>query len=402
MDLKEKLFDALRQKEDRMIEIRRYLHEHPELSFHETETAKYIAEFYENKHLDVTVETKINDENGVIVTIDSGKPGKTLAIRADFDALPIEEMTELPFASKNKGVMHACGHDGHTAYMLVLAETLAEMKNDLHGKIKIFHQPAEETPPGGAVGMIKAGCLDGVDNIVGIHVMSQFPFGKIFYREGEVQTARSFFKLTIKGKGGHGSSPHDANDSIVAGSYFVTMLQTVISRRINPFDMGVVTIGSFDAKGQFNIIKDQVVLEGDVRSMSETARGIIDEEIKKVCAGVEAAFSVTCDLDYTTDYPVLYNDPALTRQVAGILKNTKMDRVESVEETAPIPPSEDFAYFAAEVPSTFLYVGAEVEGKAVYPHHHPKFDINEKSLLICAEAMGSIVIDYLNEAPEEK
>lgn len=401
MNIKEQLFLALREKETRMIEIRRYLHEHPELSFQETETANYIANFYQAKGLDVAVETDINDENGIIVTIDSGKPGKTLAIRADFDALPIEEATDLPFASKNKGVMHACGHDGHTAYMLILAETLAEMKEQLRGKIKVFHQPAEETPPGGAVGMIKAGCLEGVDNVAGIHVMSTFPLGKVFYRQGEVQSARSFFKLTIKGKGGHGSSPHEANDAIVAGSYFVTMLQTVISRRINPFDMGVVTIGSFDGKGSFNVIKDQVVLEGDVRSMSEKARTIIDAEIRKVCAGVEAAFGVECELDYTKDYPVLYNDPDFTRQAVDILKNTPLDRVEAIEETAPMPPSEDFAYFAEKVPSTFIYVGAQVEGKPAYPHHHPKFDINEKSLLICAEVMGSIVVDYLMEDNEK-
>lgn len=401
MNIKEQLFLTLREKETRMIEIRRYLHEHPELSFQETETANYIANFYQAKGLDVAVETDINDENGIIVTIDSGKPGKTLAIRADFDALPIEEATDLPFASKNKGVMHACGHDGHTAYMLVLAETLAEMKEQLRGKIKVFHQPAEETPPGGAVGMIKAGCLEGVDNVAGIHVMSTFPLGKVFYRQGEVQSARSFFKLTIKGKGGHGSSPHEANDAIVAGSYFVTMLQTVISRRVNPFDMGVVTIGSFDGKGSFNVIKDQVVLEGDVRSMSEKARTVIDAEIRKVCAGVEAAFGVECELDYTKDYPVLYNDPDFTRQAVDILKNTPLDRVEAIEETAPMPPSEDFAYFAEKVPSTFIYVGAQVEGKPAYPHHHPKFDINEKSLLICAEVMGSIVVDYLMEDNEK-
>ncbi|MCB5955253.1 amidohydrolase [Enterococcus sp. CWB-B31] len=397
MSLKEQLFEKLREKESRMIEIRRYLHQHPELSFYETETAKYIADFYEGKGLDVQVEINIGGEHGVIVTIDSGKPGKTLAIRADFDALPIKEETGLSFASENEGVMHACGHDGHTAYMLVLAETLAEMKDQLNGKIKVLHQPAEETPPGGAVGMIKAGCLEGIDNVVGIHVMSTFPFGKILYREGEVQSARSFFKLTIEGKGGHGSSPHEANDAIVAGSYFVTMLQTVISRRINPFDMGVVTVGSFDAKGMFNVIKDKVVLDGDVRAMSEGARSIIDAEIKKICEGLEAAFSVNCVLEYTTDYPVLYNDPAFTRQVAEILKNSQMDNVDSVEVTPPLPPSEDFAYYAEKVPSTFIYVGAQVEGKPAYPHHHPKFDINEKSLLVCAEAMGSIVVDYLNK-----
>lgn len=393
MDLKEQLFTALRGKEERMIEIRRYLHQHPELSFHETETGKYIADFYKDKGVDV--QANVNGQNGVIVTIDTGKPGKTLAIRADFDALPITEETGLPFASENPGCMHACGHDGHTAYMMVLVETLIEMKDQLKGKIKVFHQPAEETPPGGAVGMIKAGCLDGVDNVVGIHVMSNMPYGKVFYREGETQTGRSFFKLTIEGKGGHGSSPHEANDAIVAASYFVTIIQTVISRRINPFDMGVVTIGSFDGAGSFNVIKDKVVLDGDVRAMSDRARETIDAQIKQICAGLEVTFGVKCVLDYTTDYPVLYNDPAFTRQVADILKNTKMDRVDGIEISPQQPPSEDFSYYAKEVPSTFLYVGAQVEGKQPYPHHHPKFDINEKSLLICSEVMGSIVVDYL-------
>lgn len=387
----------MRQKEARMVEIRRYLHQHPELSFQETQTAKYIADFYKKQNLDVAIETNIGGENGVIVTIDTKKPGKTLAIRADFDALPIHEETGLPFASENEGVMHACGHDAHTAYMLVLAETLAEMKDQLRGKIKVFHQPAEETPPGGAIGMINAGCLNGVDNVIGIHVMSNFELGKIFYREGVVQSGRSFFKLTVEGQGGHGSSPHEANDAIVAASYFVTQLQTIVSRRINPFDMGVVTIGSFDGKGSFNVIKDKVVLEGDVRAMSESARQVIDQEVKRICTGLEATFGVNCQLEYTTDYPVLNNDPMLTRQVAESLKKSELDRVTGIEVTPPLPPSEDFAYFAAAIPSTFFFVGAKVADKKDYPHHHPKFDINEDALLICAEAMGSVVIDYLME-----
>lgn len=397
MSTKEKLIKALKEKENRMIEIRRYLHQHPELSFHETETAKYIANFYNDKGLDVAVETDVNGEHGVIVTIDSGKPGKTLAIRADFDALPIEEETGLAFASEKEGVMHACGHDGHTAYMLVLAETLAEMKDELRGKIKVFHQPAEETPPGGAIGMIKAGCLDGVDNVVGIHVISTAPFGTVYYCEGEMHSGRSFFKLTIEGTGGHGSSPHMANDAIVAGSYFVTILQTIISRRINPFDMGVVTIGSFDGAGSFNVIKDKVTLDGDVRAMSEEARRIIDAEIKQICKGLEVTFGVKCRLEYTTDYPVLYNDPTFTKEVVNILENTNFDRVKSIEKTVPVPPSEDFAYYAEKVPSTFIHVGAQMEDKPTFFHHHPKFDFNEKALLVCAEVMGSIVVDYLKE-----
>ena len=168
--LLDEIMKKLDEKKDRIIEIRRYLHEHPELSFQEEETAKYISDFYKDVSVD-SVETNFGGERGIVVTIKGAKPGKTIAIRADFDALPIQEETGLPFASKNDGVMHACGHDGHTAYMLVLAETLAEFKDRLKGTISVIHQPAEEMPPGGALGMIKAGVLDGVDAIFGIHVM---------------------------------------------------------------------------------------------------------------------------------------------------------------------------------------------------------------------------------------
>lgn len=263
------LVQKLREKEDKMIEIRRYLHQHPELSFKEEATPKYIEEFYEGK--DCTVETNVGPK-GLKVTIDSGKPGKTLAIRADFDALPIQEDTGLSFSSKNEGVMHACGHDAHTAYMLILADTLIELKDQFTGKVIDIHQPAEEVPPGGAQAMIKDGVLDGVDHVLGVHVMSHMPAGKVLYGSGNVQTGRDIFKLKITGSGGHGSSPHTANDSIVAGAYFVNSVQTVVSRRLNPFETGVVTIGSFDGKGQFNVIKESVELEGDVRALTDDTK----------------------------------------------------------------------------------------------------------------------------------
>ncbi|ENN8958969.1 amidohydrolase [Listeria monocytogenes] len=390
--MKEKLFQKLDEKRDRMIEIRRYLHEHPELSFQEENTAKYIADFY--KEMDCDVRTHVGG-NGVVVTIDTGKPGKTLAIRADFDALPIQEETGLAFASKNPGVMHACGHDGHTAYMLILGETLIEMKQELTGKIVILHQHAEETPPGGAIQMIQDGALDGVDNVLGIHVMSTMKTGEVFYREGAIQTGRSYFKLKVQGQGGHGSSPHLANDAIVAASEFVVAVQTVISRRLNPFDVGSITIGSFDGKGSFNVIKDAVELEGDVRSMSEEARNIIQKEITRIVGGIEAMFGVTCELDYKNDYPVLNNDEALTDFVVKSIKGTKIPEITDVVRCEPQPPSEDFAYYAKELPSSFFYVGAMPADGHFYPHHHPKFDINEDSLLIASKAMGACVVDYL-------
>ena len=190
------MMNRLEQKESRMIEIRRYLHAHPELSFEETQTAKYIEDFYKDIPVD-KIDTHIGGQNGIVVTIKGSKPGKTIALRADFDALPIEEETGLPFASKNPGVMHACGHDGHTAYMLVLAETLAEVKDELEGTIKIIHQPAEEKSPGGAIGMIHAGVLDDVDVILGIHVMTTMETGKIYYRAGNTQTGREIGRAHV-------------------------------------------------------------------------------------------------------------------------------------------------------------------------------------------------------------
>lgn len=391
--LLDNLMKRLDEKKDRIIEIRRYLHEHPELSFQEEQTAKYIQEFYVDVPVD-SVETNFGGERGVVVTIQGAKPGKTIAIRADFDALPIQEETGLPFASKNEGVMHACGHDGHTAYMLVLAQTLAEFKNELKGTIKVIHQPAEEAPPGGAIGMINAGVLDGVDAIIGIHVMSNMKTGHIYYRSGNTQTGRSYFKLVVQGKGGHGSSPHLANDAIIAASSFVMNLQTIVSRRINPFDTASVTIGNLDGKGTFNVIKDSVTIEGDVRTMTPETREIVESEVRAFTEGLEKSFGVTCHLDYLNDYPVLNNHPVVTEHVRQALELAAIPEVEAVLETPPLPPSEDFAYYLEKVPGCFFYVGAMPVSREAYPHHHPKFDINEESLIISAKAMAAVIASY--------
>lgn len=385
----------LKEKEQQMIEIRRYLHEHPELSFQEKETAQYIADFYKDK--DCQVDTNVG-QRGVKVTIDSGRPGKTIAIRADFDALPIQEATGLPFASQNEGVMHACGHDAHTAYMLILADTLIEFKQQLNGKVIVIHQPAEEMPPGGAKGMIEEGVLEGVDHVLGAHVMSTMERGKVFYREGFIQTGRAYFKLVIHGQGGHGSSPHMANDAIVAGANFVTTIQTIVSRRLSPFETGVVTIGSFDGKGQFNVIKDTVTLEGDVRALTDETKATIEREMHQYVEGLEKTFGVTCDFTFENDYPALYNDPEWTQYVAETIQQAQCPDIKGVEVCEPQPSSEDFAYYAKERPSTFIYAGAAPEHGDTYPHHHPKFDISESSMLVAAEVVGSVVFDYLTES----
>ena len=391
----DQLHKKLEEKEARMIEIRRYLHENPELSFEETETAKYIADFYADK--DVEIQTGFGGEHGVVVDIKGGKEGPSLAIRADFDALPIQEETDLPFASKNPGVMHACGHDAHTAYMLILTESLIELKDQLPGSIRILHQPAEEVPPGGAIGMVKAGCLDGIDHVLGIHVMSLMETGSVHYHAGPTQTGRATFKVTFQGRGGHGSSPHTANDAIVAAAQFVTAVQTIVSRRINPFDTATVTIGSFDGKGSANVIKDAVTLEGDVRVMDESSRKIVEKEFRQLVDGICTAFGIEYDLHYANDYPVLMNDEALTNMVAKAVKEANIPEVTAVVDSGPETASEDFAYYAAERPSSFFYVGAHKEGTPKFPHHHPKFMIDEGSLMVAAKAMSAAVVHYLEK-----
>ncbi len=388
--------EMLEARKDEMIEIRRYLHENPELSFKEEKTAQYIADFYNGK--DVKVETNVGNGYGIIVTIVGGKPGKTIGLRADFDALPITEEADVPFKSKNEGVMHACGHDAHTAYLLVLADCLIQLKEELNGTIKIIHQHAEEVPPGGAKSILDSGKLDDLDAIFGIHVLPMDPAGVVGYRSGYAFNGRSYFKLKIQGTGGHGSSPHTANDSIVAGAHFVTVVQTIISRRLNPMDPGVVTIGSFDGKGTFNVIKDSVELEGDIRYMSAESQKIIEEEFKRIVKGIEAEFGVECILEYKSDYPPLYNNPEYTELVAESLKNANDKDIKEVKQYPPLAPSEDFAYYLEKIPGSYFFIGCTPKGvEKPYFNHHPKFDIDEDAILVAAKAVGHVVCSYFEK-----
>ncbi|WP_338472070.1 M20 family metallopeptidase [Niallia sp. XMNu-256] len=391
--MKSKLIEMLESRKEEIIEIRRYLHENPELSFQEEKTAQYIADFYHGK--DVEIQTNVGNGYGMVVTIKGEKPGKTIGLRADFDALPIFEETDVPFKSKNEGVMHACGHDGHTAYLLVLADCLIQLKSEVAGTIKIIHQHAEETPPGGAKSIMESGLLDDLDAIFGIHL---FPFdsaGTIGYRSGYAMAGRTYFKLKIQGVGGHGSSPHSANDSIVAGAYFVTAVQTIISRRLNPFDVGVITIGSFDGKGTFNVIKDSVELEGDVRYMTVETQQLIEKEVRRIVKGIEEEFGVNCELTYTADYPPLYNDPEITLFVKSTLENTNDPDIKEIIEGPMLSGSEDFAYYLEKIPGCFFYIGCKPKGvEKAYFNHHPKFDIDEDALLVAAKSVAQVVCSY--------
>lgn len=350
MSLKEQLFQILEAKEQEMIEHRRHLHRHPELSFEEENTAKYIKSFYEGK--DVTLTQPVQGAHAIIVEIDSGKPGKTIGLRADFDALPINEETDVPFKSENEGVMHACGHDAHTAYLLGIADALIEVKDQLTGKIKIIHQHAEEQPPGGAKQIIESGALDDLDEVYGIHIVPAVTPDTILYNKNNAFSGSSTFTLKINGLGGHASSPHKTHDAIVAGTNFVNSIQTIVSRRIDPLQMGVVTIGAFEAPGASNVIQDSVTIKGTARYLDAELEQFMYQEIDKIAQSVALGFDVTYDLDYTFGYPVLYNHPTETDNVARVLSESKGDYFQHLMEIPPVTGSEDFAYYLQKIPGT--------------------------------------------------
>ncbi|WP_449539315.1 M20 family metallopeptidase [Ferdinandcohnia sp. Marseille-Q9671] len=386
------LFDALDTKYTEMVEIRRYLHQHPEVSFREYKTAEYIANFY--KSLGIEVRTNVGG-NGIVAKIQGGKPGQTVAIRADFDALPIQDEKDVPYKSTVPGVMHACGHDGHTATLLVLAKALNEMKEQLTGTVVLIHQHAEEFAPGGAIAMIEDGCLEGVDVIFGTHLWATVPTGTIEYRVGPIMAAADRFEIKIQGSGGHGAHPHTTKDAIVIGSQLVMNLQQIVSRRVDPIESAVVSLGSFVAENPFNVIANTAKLEGTVRTFSEDVRTQIEEEIERIVKGTCIATDSSYSYSFHRGYPAVVNHKNETDILIEAAK--QIPSVLQVKETAPQMGGEDFAYYLQHVPGTFFFTGAmQLNKEDAYPHHHPKFDIDEKAMLVAAKTLGSATLKYLS------
>ncbi|WP_078550745.1 M20 family metallopeptidase [Litchfieldia alkalitelluris] len=379
-----------------MVSIRRYLHQHPELSFQEYETAAFIANFY--KELGIEVRTNVGG-NGVVAKVVGSKPGPTVALRADFDALPITDEKEVEYKSKVPGVMHACGHDGHTASLLVLGKVLNEMKNELEGTVVLIHQHAEEYGPGGAISMIEDGCLDGVDVIFGTHLWASAPTGVIQYRVGPIMAAADRFDISIQGSGGHGAQPHKTKDAVVTASQLVMNLQQIVSRKVDPTKSAVLSVGSFIADNAFNVIADSARLGGTVRSFDEDVRTQIEVEMERVVKGT----CITSDSEYTftftRGYPAVVNHKDETLFLTEVAE--KVPGVTLIEESDPQMGGEDFAYYLQHVKGTFFFTGAKPEGvDNPYPHHHPKFDFNEKAMLVASKTLGSAVLHYIKSEKE--
>ncbi|WP_246589242.1 M20 family metallopeptidase [Desertibacillus haloalkaliphilus] len=389
--MKEHLFQQLDSIYEEIVEIRRYLHQHPELSFEEVETPAYIANYHQKLGHDVRTQV---GGRGVVATLKGGKPGPTVALRADFDALPIQDEKDVPYKSKVDGVMHACGHDGHTASLLGLATVLNQMKEQLAGTVVFIHQHAEEYAPGGAIEMINDGCLEGVDVIFGTHLWATEPLGKIQYRVGPVMAAVDRFEIEIIGHGGHGAEPHLTKDAIVTASQLVVHLQQLVSRRVNPLQSAVLSIGSFDARNAFNVIANSAKLVGTVRTFDESIRDHFEEEIKRVIDGTCIANQVTANYDYFRGYPAVVNHEYETNQLVKAAND--VPGVNTLEDMEPKMGGEDFAYYLQHVKGSFFFTGAKhPDWDVSYPHHHPKFDIDERSLLLAAKTLGSATLDYL-------
>ncbi|WP_329958759.1 M20 metallopeptidase family protein [Sporosarcina sp. G11-34] len=387
--MKEKLFEKLTSAYEDMVVIRRYLHMNPELSFQEENTAKYIVDFYAD--LGVEVRSGVGG-NGVVARVKGGRPGKTVALRADFDALPIQDEKDVPYKSTVPGVMHACGHDGHTATLLQLAKAIHEMQEDLAGEYVFIHQHAEETAPGGAKPMIEDGCLDGVDVIFGTHLWSQTEMGTIEYRVGPTMAAADKFEITVQGAGGHGASPHETKDAVVIGAQLVMNLQQIVSRRSTPTESAVLSVGSFVAENAFNVIADSAKLSGTVRTFNPEIRTLIEREMKRIVEGTALSNDCTINFNYQRGYPAVVNhedETLFLKTVAEEILGT-----DKVLETNPHMGGEDFGYFLERVPGTFFFTGAKpVEP---YPHHHPKFDFDENAMLTAAKLLGAAAIDSQN------
>ena len=387
-DVKEKIAGM----KDWLIETRRTLHMNPELGFEEVETAKLVAGYLEKFGLQVKTGMA---KTGVIGLLKGGKPGKTVAIRADMDALPIEEANQVPYRSKVKGKMHACGHDGHVTILLGVARLFSSMRNQVQGNIKWIFQPAEEGGGGGRV-LTEEGVLENpkVDAIFGAHLFPDLKIGKVGIHEKEGLAATDRFVIKMIGRGAHGAYPHLSRDPILAAGHLITQIHSIVSRNINPLDSAVVTIGKVSGGTAFNIIPDETEILGTVRSLNQKVREELKSRMEQVTQGVAKSFGVDAHFDFQYGYPALVNDPEMSRLVAAAC--AKGIGNENVEFIRPSMGGEDFAYYLEKVPGSFFRLGCRNEAKGIVnPFHSSRFDIDEDVLPFGVEMFARIIDEYL-------
>ena len=370
---------------DYTIEMRRYFHENPELSFKEFKTQEKILSELKSMGLNPV---KIAG-TGVYADIIGKNNGTTIGVRADIDALPVTENNSKTYRSKNEGVMHACGHDAHTAMVLGLSKLLVSEGKNFNGRIRVFFQPAEEAPPGGAVRMIEEGLLDGVDYVIGQHVDSQLPAGYIGYRSGPVSANSDTFFVTIQGKGGHGSRPEGGIDAIYAASLFVTSLQAVRARILPQTSPAAITVGTINGGYRHNVLADNVQLSGTVRTVTEEDRKRAEAKIKSLLEGLKSFLGISYEYKFEYGYPVMKNDLEIT----GIVHDeaVKIIGEKKVIETGQMLGGEDFGYYLQKKKGAFYRLGTSNRDKGIIASNHsPEFDIDEEALGPGVEVLNAI------------
>ncbi|MFB9861190.1 amidohydrolase [Salinicoccus siamensis] len=357
-----------------MIDTRRYLHMHPEVSFHEEQTYRYILERLQ-KYPDLKVREGVG-EGGILATLGNGGDPH-IAIRADFDALPIHDEKDVPYRSTVDGVMHACGHDAHTSTLLALLDLLYENRHAIKGSVSFIFQFAEEIQPGGAVAMVGDGALDGIDRVYGQHYWSQYPTHTIKTRPGPIISSPDMFKIKIKGRGGHAAHPSQAVDPVVIAAELITSLQTAVSRQISPLDNAVVTVGKIHAGDAFNVIPDTAELIGTVRTFEQSIKERIQDIFQKEVDHTARKRGATAELEYNIGYPAVVNH----NREADIIEEAAAAMGLEFETAKPMMIGEDFSYYINEVPGAFFFTGSGNAAKqSDYVHHHPMFDLDEEAM----------------------
>jgi amidohydrolase len=385
---------AIDNLQTELVTWRRNIHQKPELGFQEHLTAAFISK--QLTAWSIPHQTGIA-KTGIVAIIEGKKPGKVIAIRADMDALPIQEANQVSYRSQHDGKMHACGHDGHIAIALGTAYYLNQQKEHLSGTVKIIFQPAEEGP-GGAKPMIEAGVLKNpdVDAIIGLHLWNNLPLGSVGVRSGALMAAVECFRLQISGKGGHGAMPDQTIDSIVVGSQIVSALQTIVSRNINPLDAAVVTVGEFHGGTALNVIADSVTLSGTVRYFNPQLESVIGQRIEAIIAGICQSHGATYKLDYWQLYPPTVNHPEIAQLVASVA-NEVVETPMGVVPECQTMGGEDMSFFLQQVPGCYFFVGsANAKLGLTYPHHHPCFDFDETALGMGVEMFVRCVEKFLS------
>jgi amidohydrolase len=361
---------------DEVIAWRRHLHANPELSFEEYETSRFIAE---RLHTLDGIEISRPSGTSVVGRLRGGAPGPIVAIRADFDALPITEATGLPFASRNPGVMHACGHDGHTAILLGAATILSQVRDRIAGEVRFLFENGEEALPGGAKGMVEAGVMDGVDRVIGLHLWAPEEIGGIIVSPGRVMASCDVWRIEVQGRAGHIGSPHTAIDPIAIAAQIVTNLQHVVARDVDPLEPAVVGVTEMHAGRSVGVIPGSAVISGGTNMFDPAVRDLLERRIGAIAEGICSAHGATCAYEYTRGYDAVVNDPETAAIVRGVV--TDLFGEQAVVERQPIMPGEDFSAFAAKAPSCFVLLGAGNRARGITADHHDeRFDIDEDAL----------------------